>query len=107
AAVARRGGAREGIVAGADAGRRLAAVREPAGVAGLSMAFSREETVVHGRGGRPEQGMERKRRAGLVAAKSRTVPCRRAAVDGRPEPALSGRAGLVEIGLRGGGIPMD
>ena len=58
AAVPRRGGARQTLVAGPDAGRRLAAVRQPADAAGLSMAVPRQEAAVHGRRIRPVRRME-------------------------------------------------
>jgi 1,4-alpha-glucan branching enzyme len=58
AAVARRGGPRQGVVAGQDARRRLAEVREPAPAAGLHVHATRQEAAVHGRRVRPAAGVE-------------------------------------------------
>ena len=76
-----------------DAGRRLAEVREPADVAGLSVAVPGQAAAVHGRRIRPERRVERERRARLVAAGRRPVSPRPAAVRRGPEPALSGGTG--------------
>jgi hypothetical protein len=48
AAVARRGGARQGLAAGQDAGRPLAAVRQPAGLLRLHVGPPGQEAAVHG-----------------------------------------------------------
>ena len=49
AALARRGGARQGLAARQDAGRRLAEVRQSAGAATRGCGPSRQEAAVHGR----------------------------------------------------------
>ena len=48
AALARRGGARQGLAARQDAGRPLAAVRQPARALRLHVGPSRQEAAVHG-----------------------------------------------------------
>ena len=50
--------ARKGIVAFQDAGGPVAAVREPAGAAGLDVGPSRSAAAVHGRRDRPERRVE-------------------------------------------------
>ena len=53
AAVARRGGAREGLAAGQDARRRVAPVRRAALAAGVHVGASGQAAAVHGFGVRP------------------------------------------------------
>jgi 1,4-alpha-glucan branching enzyme len=51
--VARRSGARQGLAAGQDARRLLAALRQPARLLRLHVGTSRQEAAVHGPGIRP------------------------------------------------------
>ena len=67
AAVARRGGARQGLAARQDAGRRLAAVRQPALLLRLHVGAPGQEAAVHGRRVRPAARVEPRRRARLAA----------------------------------------
>ena len=77
--LARRGRARQRLAAGQDAGRPLAALRQPARLSRLHVGPSRQEAAVHGLRDRPAARMEPRRRA-------RLGPARRS----RPMPASSG-----------------
>ena len=55
---ARRSGARQGLAARQDAGRRLAEVRESADVLRVDVRASRQEAALHGRGIRPVARVE-------------------------------------------------
>src|SRR3954463_11530925 len=68
AALARRGRAREGLAAAEDAGRPLAAAREPACALRLHVGASRQEAAVHGPVARPAERVERARVAALAPA---------------------------------------
>ena len=99
AAVARRGGARQGLAHRQDAGRRLAAVRQPAAAVRLHVDPAGQEAAVHGRGVRPAARVAARRKPRLARA---AVPAarRRAALGARPEPALPRDAGAVRAGLQ-------
>ena len=95
AALARRGRAREGIAAAEDAGRPLAAAREPARALRVHVGAPRQEAALHGRRARLAVGVDRRRRAAVVAARARR-PRRHARPRPRPEPrstATSRRSG--------------
>src|SRR6185436_8296489 len=64
------------------------------------MAFSRQETALHGRRVWTERGMGRQRRIGLVAVGSGTVPSRRPAARRRLEQIVRERTRALAIGLR-------
>ena len=68
AAVARRSGARQGLADRQDAGRRVAAVRQPAPAVRLHVGASGQEAAVHGRRVRPAARMDARRRARMVGA---------------------------------------
>ena len=68
AAVARRGRARQGLAPRQDAGRRLAAVREPAAALRLHVGPSGQEAAVHGRRVRPAARMDARGRPRVVGA---------------------------------------
>ena len=63
AALARRGGARQGLAARQDAGRRLAEVRQPAAALRLHVRPAGQEAALHGRRVRPVARVEPRRRA--------------------------------------------
>ena len=94
AALARRSGVRQGLADRQDAGRRLAAVREPAAAVRLHVGASGQEAAVHGRRVRPAARMEARWRARMArAAVSRAR--RRAALGAdlnRPVPRRAGAA---------------
>ena len=79
AAVPRRGRARQGFAARQDAGRPVAAVRQPARAVRLDVGASRQAAAVHGRRARPGAGVVRRRAARLAPARRRPAPraCRR------------------------------
>ena len=102
AALARRGGARQGIAAAQDARRPVAAVRRPAGAAGLPVGASGQATAVHGVGVRPGGRVVRAGRPGLAGAgrhlaRPRDAPRGPAAGRG-PEPGLRRSCGPVAAG---------
>jgi 1,4-alpha-glucan branching enzyme len=94
AAVARRSGARQGLAAGADARRQLAALRQPARLPGLHVGAPGTQAAVHGRRIRAMAGLGPRPRAGLGAGAARRAP-RRGAVDRRPQPPAARAAGAV------------
>ena len=88
AAVARRGGARQGLAAEQDAGRPLAEVRQPARLLRLHVRPPGQEAAVHGRRVRAGARVEPRPEPGLAPAR-RPRPRRRAAPGARPQPPLS------------------
>ena len=94
AAVARRGGARQGLAARQDAGRRVAAVRQPAAAVRLHVGASGQEAAVHGRRVRPAARVEARREPRLApaAVPARTQACSAGSPTStglyRDEPAL-------------------
>ncbi len=85
AAVARRGGARQGLDAGQDARRPLAEVRQPAGLLRLHVRSPRQEAAVHGQRVRPGARMGPRAQPGL-ASEQRPASRRHAGAGARPEP---------------------
>ena len=106
AAVARRGGAREGLAARQDARRRMAPVRRAALAAGVHVGAPGQAAAVHGLGVRPGQRVVGGQRARLVGARLRRPPGRAAAVP-RPERDLPADPGAVAAGRLAGGIQLD
>ena len=78
AALARRGGARQGLADRQDAGRPLAALRQSARLLRLHVDASRQEAAVHGRRVRAGARVEPRRRPRLAPAR-RSAASRRAA----------------------------
>ena len=70
AALPRRGGARQGLAARQDAGRRLAEVRQPAAAVRLHVRPAGQEAALHGRRVRPVARVEPRRQPGLAPAAS-------------------------------------
>ena len=92
AAVPRRGRARQGLAAHQDAGRRVAALRQPARALRLDVGLPRQPAAVHGRRDRPVARVERGRRRRLAGARRRAPPRRAGAGAGRePGAARRGR----------------
>ena len=86
AALARRGGARQGLAARQDAGRRLAEVRQPAAAVRLHVRAAGQEAALHGRRVRPVARVEPRRAAstGTCCSTRRTQGVQRWVA--RPEP---------------------
>ena len=105
AAVARRGGARQGVAAGQDARRRLAEVREPAAAATRICGRSRARSCCSwaASSGSGASGTTTAAWTGTCWASRR---CTRQLLDvgGRAEPAVPGRAGAAPAGRRPGGF---
>ncbi len=107
AAVARRGGVRQGVAAPEDARGRLAEVRQPARVLRLHVRASGQETALHGGRVRPDQRVEPRDEPGLAPLGDGAVPSRIAAPGAGPEWALPDAAGPVPGGLRVRGVSVD
>ncbi len=99
AAVARRGGVRQGLADQQDARRRVAAVCQPAPAARPHVGAPGQEAAVHGRRVRPAARMEPRRCARLVAA-DQPLPRRAAALGRGPEPPVSRRTGAARARFR-------
>ena len=106
AALARRGGARQGLAARQDARRRLAPVRRAAGAAGLHVGAPGQAAAVHGVGVRPGRGVVGRARAGLVGARRRDAR-RGAAAGAGHERRLPGPPGPVGAGHLAGRVQLD
>ena len=106
AAVARRGRARQGLDALQDAGRPLAAAREPARAVRVHVGAPRQEAAVHGQRARAGAGV-------VGGALARLAPAREPAALGhavaraRPQPRLPRHAGAVRARLRPHGVLVD
>ena len=97
----RRGGSRQGQRSGQDAGRRLAALRQPAGDVHVDVGDARRSAGVHGCRTGAVDRMERRRRTAVAPARPcsasrRARPARRAqpgchAVDSRCGNAITSR----------------
>ena len=101
AAVARRGGARQGLAARQDAGRRLAEVRQPARLLRLHVRPSGQEAAVHGRRVRAAARVEPRREPRLAPAASE--PAARRACSGwcaTSTRCIARRPALHELRLR-------
>ena len=101
AARPRRSGARQGLDPRPHAGRRLAAVRQPARLLRLHVGLSGQEAAVHGPGIRPGPGVER--RPASSTGTCSTIRCTAACSDCVRDlnRALSRRAGAARARLRG------
>ena len=106
AALARRGRARQGLHAVQDAGRPLAAARQPARAVRVHVGPSRQEAAVHGQRDRPGAGVVRAALARLAPA-GEPAARRRAVARARPQPPLQGAARAVGARLRGRGVLVD
>jgi hypothetical protein len=106
AAVARRGGARQGLDDRAHAGRRVAEVRGAAQPVRLPLGLSGQEAAVHGRRVRPVRGVERGPWARLAPAGTRAAPGRSAA-GARPEQRVPALSRAARAGQRGCGFRVD
>ena len=95
----------KGSLLGQDAGRPLAALRQPARLSRLHVGASRQEAPVHGLRDRPAARMEPRRRTRLGPAR-RSSPCRHPAAGARPQPALRRRAGLAPARRRARRLPL-
>ena len=111
AALARRGRARQGLAAREDAGRPLAAVRQPARALRLHVGAPRQEAPVHGRRARPGGASgrdERARSTGTCSSDPDHAGVQRARARPQPrlprEPALLG-ARLPTRRVRAGSTP--
>ena len=93
-ALPRRGGAREGFAPREDAGRRLAAVRQPAAAPRDPLGATGEEAPVHGRRARPAQRVGPRRERPVGAAR-RAGSRRHPPLGARPERAASRGAGVA------------
>ena len=102
----RRGRPRQGIGGGQDAGRRMAALRQRARLLRLHVGPSGQEAAVHGPGIRPDQRMERRRGAALVAARS-LAASGAAGAGARSQSALPRDARPLCARLRARGLPLD
>ena len=91
AALARRGRARQGLAARQDAGRSLAAARQPARAVRLHVGAPRQEAAVHGRRAGPGARVEPRAQPRLAPARAPRAP-RRADARRRPQPLLPRRA---------------
>ena len=96
--VARRSGASEKVAARQDARHRAATVRQPAAAVRLHVRPSRQEAAVHGRGIRPAERMEPRRRARMVTAAQASVPAL-ATLRERSQRALRAGAGPASGGF--------
>ncbi len=105
AAFARRSGARQGLAARQDAGRPLAALREPARVFRFHVDASRQKAAVHGRRIRPD-GRVRSRPVAALASARRSTASRRAEARARPEPPVRQRARAACARQRARGLRM-
>ena len=103
AALARRGRARQGLAARQDAGRPLAAARQPARALRLHVGAPGQEAPVHGRRVRPGAGVEPRSQPRLAPARAARAP-RRAVARRRPQPRLPRRARALGARLRARGL---
>ena len=94
AALARRGRARQGLAARQDAGRSLAAARQPARAVRLHVGASRQEAAVHGRRVGAGARVEPRPQPRLAPARAARAS-RRADAGRRPQPGLPRRAGAL------------
>ena len=75
-----------------DAGRRVAALRQPAGPVRLDVGLSGRAAAVHGRRDRPVDGVERGARRRLAGPRRRDAP-RRAGAGAGPQPGVGRHRG--------------
>ena len=106
AALARRGGAREGLAVLEDARRSLAEAREPARAVRLHVGPSGQEAAVHGRRARAGAGVEPRALARLAPARAPRARGHPGA-GARSQPPVPRRAGAVGGRLRPVGILVD
>ena len=95
-ALARRGRARQGLAAREDAGRPLAAAREPARALRVHVGAPRQEAALHGRRARDAVGVGAPGRAAVVAARARRARGH-ARPGARPEPVYREEPALWEV----------
>ena len=97
--LARRGGARQGLDARQDAGRRLAEVRQPARLLRLHVGPPGQEAALHGLRVRAGRRVEPRPEPGLAPARD-PRPRRRAAAAAGPQRPVQAHAGAVPARLR-------
>ena len=102
----RRGRARQGLAARQDAGRRVAAVRQPAGPVRLDVGVPGRPAAVHGRRDRAVARVERRRRASTGTALDGRAPPRRAGAGAGAQPGGRRVAGAVGARPRAGRVPV-
>ena len=105
AALPRRGRARQAVAAREDAGRPLAAVREPSRALRLHVGPSGQEAALHGRRAGPGARVEPRRFARLALRLPRPEHARCPGAGARPEPGLPRGAGAVGARLRPARLP--
>jgi hypothetical protein len=98
-------GARQALAAGSHSRRRVAAVRDAAGVLRGDVGASRQEAPVHGPGVRAGPRVELRRRTRLAAAGDRLASWRPVA-RARLQPRLPGRARAACARLRSGRLSL-
>ena len=106
AAVARRSRPRQGLAARADAGRRVAAVREPARVLRVHVGLPGQEAAVHGTGVRAGARVEFRSGARMVAARRR-LASRHAVARARLQSRLPCAPRAARARLRAERVPLD
>ena len=99
----RRGRARQGLDSRQDAGRPLAAIRQPARLLRLHVGASRQEAPVHGRRVRPGARVEPRSQPRLAPPRG-PAPPRRQGPRPRPQPRLRDLPALHERDCEAGGF---
>ena len=95
----------KGSLIAQDAGRRLAAVRQPAPAVRLHVGAAGQEAAVHGRRVRPVARVEPRARARLGPARATPTHAGRAALGARPEPrCIATQPALHELDFDAGGF---
>ena len=101
AVLARRGGARQGLAARQDAGRRMAALRQPAPALHLPVHLPGRQAAVHGRRAGPTgREWSHARRVDWGAAGGRAAHAACSAAGGRPQPPVPRSARAARAGFR-------